>query len=208
MSLPRALDAVEVRVLGCLLEKEQTTPEYYPLTLNALVAACNQKSNRDPVMELTETDAQGALDRLREHVLVWATSGARVQRWEHRLDRRLELDGAGKALLTVLFLRGAQTPGELRTRSERMHAFASLEEVEQALRQLAARPEPLVIELPRLPGQKERRWAHLAAGEVAIEPVAGELPAGEGLAERIAQLEETVASLARDLAALKESLGE
>jgi uncharacterized protein YceH (UPF0502 family) len=126
MRLPRILDQVEIRVLGCLLEKQQSTPEYYPLTLNSLVAACNQKSNREPVMELSEPDVRAALERLRADVLVMPVEGARTERWEHRLDRRFDFDAATKAIITVLFLRGPQTAGELRTRSERMHNFQSL----------------------------------------------------------------------------------
>jgi uncharacterized protein len=198
MGLPRPLDAVEIRVLGSLMEKQQTTPEYYPLTLNALLAACNQKSNRDPVMELSEGDVRGALERLRAHALVWPTLGARVPRWEHSLTRRLELDPATAAVLTSLFLRGPQTPGELRGRSERMHPFASVAEVEATLGAVAARPEPLVTELPRQPGQKESRWAHLVGGPVeatAVAPVA--------LADRVERLEARLDELAAELESLR-----
>lgn len=160
--LPRRLDAIECRVLGALLEKEQTTPEYYPMTLNSLVAACNQKTNRDPVTELDEDEVRGALDRLRKHVLAWNTEGSRAERWRHALDRRWRLEPATKALITLLLLRGPQTPGELRARSERMHRFGSPAEVEAALRELATGREPLARELPRAPGQKENRWMHLA----------------------------------------------
>jgi uncharacterized protein YceH (UPF0502 family) len=207
---PRPLDALEIRVLGCLMEKEKTTPEYYPLTLNALVAACNQKSNRDPVMELTDVDVQGALDRLREHVLVWATSSARTERWEHRLDRRLELDAAGKAILTVLFLRGLQTPGELRARTERLHPFASIADVEATLRSLAGGEEPLVVELPRQPGHKEARWTHLAGGEpapVLVDGLVAGPPPGT-LAERVERLEHRIDELLAELSELKDRLGE
>ncbi len=172
--LPRRLDEIECRVLGALLEKEQTTPEYYPLTVNALVAACNQRTNRDPVTDLDERDVHAALDRLRKSVLAWNTEGARTERWRHALDRRWRLEPATKALITLLLLRGPQTPGELRARSERMHRFGSPGEVESALRRLAEGREPLVRELPRAPGQKENRWVHLA-GE---EPRAG----GAGIA--------------------------
>jgi uncharacterized protein YceH (UPF0502 family) len=210
MRPPRPLDAVEIRVLGSLMEKEQTTPEYYPLTLNALVAACNQKSNREPVMELTETDVQGALDRLRQDVLVWATTGARADRWEHRLDRRLELDPAAKAILTVLFLRGPQTAGELRSRTERLHPFASIAEVEAALHDLAEGTEPLAVGLPRQAGHKESRWTHLAGGEPAAMPVDGLVagPPPGTLAERVDRLEQRIQELVADLAALKERLGD
>jgi uncharacterized protein YceH (UPF0502 family) len=210
---PRKLDPVEIRVLGSLLEKEQTNPDAVPLSVNALLAAANQKTNREPVMSLTETQVVDALDRLRQEVLVWRSEGARTERWQQSVVRRWGLDRAGKALLTLLFLRGPQTPGELRSRSERLHPFASLEEVEEALRRLAAEDEPLVMELPRRPGQKEARWAHLV-GETIEEPaeepaeVPGEPPpARSALAARVEQLEETVARLAADLEELKKQLG-
>src|SRR4029079_17866420 len=167
--IPRKLDPVEVRVLGSLLEKEQTNPETVPMTVNALIAACNQKTNREPVMQLSEDQIVNALDALRQDVLVWRTEGARTERWQQSVVRRWGLDRAGKALMTLLLLRGPQTPGELRTRIERLHPFTTLEEVEEALRGLAGIDEPLVRELPRRPGQKEIRWVHLV-GELAPEP--------------------------------------
>jgi hypothetical protein len=211
--IPRQLDAAEIRVLGSLLEKEQTNPETVPLTVNALIAACNQKTNREPVMQLSETQVVEALDRLRQDVLVWRTEGARTERWQQSVVRRWGLDRAGKALMTLLLLRGPQTPGELRTRSERMHPFASLEEVEEALRRLAGIDEPLVRELPRRPGQKEIRWTHLV-GEAAPEPeeppyeVAAEPSGRPSLASRVERLEEMVERLAGELEALKRQLGE
>jgi len=138
--LPRPLDAVELRVLGALLEKQQATPEYYPLTLHALAAACNQKTNRDPVTDLDEAAVLAALERLREHVLVWKTGGARAEKWEQNVDRRWSLDAGAKAVMTLLLLRGEQTPGELRGRSERLHAFATPGEVEAALQRLEDLP--------------------------------------------------------------------
>ncbi|MEW6338935.1 MAG: YceH family protein [Acidobacteriota bacterium] len=204
--MPRELDAVEIRVLGCLLEKEQTTPEYYPLTLNALVAACNQTSNRDPVMALEAADVQGALDRLHAEMLAWPREGGRARRWEHALDRRLGLDPKGKALLGALFLRGAQTVGELRARTERVVAWTSLGEVEGALRALATGEERLVVEVSRRPGQKEGRWVHTAGGPPVAE--AAEPPAAEPLGERIARLEDRVSELSAKLAALLERFGE
>lgn len=167
----RPLTETEIRVLGALLEKEQTTPNGYPLTVNALLSACNQKTNRDPVTDLPEGEVWDALDSLRQDVLVWRSEGARAERWEHRLDRRWRLTSARKAVMTLLLLRGPQTPGELRTRSERMHAFGDVDEVEATLRDLATAPDPhseddedhpgvLVTELPRRPGQRETRWAH------------------------------------------------
>ncbi|HEV2852657.1 MAG TPA: YceH family protein [Thermoanaerobaculia bacterium] len=214
--IPRQLDPVEVRVLGSLLEKEQTNPETVPMTVNALIAACNQKTNREPVMQLTETQVVEALDRLRQDVLAWRTEGARTERWQQSVVRRWGLDRAGKALMTLLLLRGPQTPGELRTRSERMHPFATLEEVEEALRRLAGIDEPLVMELPRRPGQKEARWTHLVgeAAPAAPEPeelmpeaADPEVPARPSLASRVERLEEMVARLASDLEDLKRQLG-
>lgn len=204
--LPRQLDPVEIRVLGCLLEKEQATPEYYPLTLNALVAACNQTTNRDPVMSLAAPDVQGALDRLHAEMLVWPQESGRARRWEHALDRRLGLDPKGKALLGALFLRGPQTVGELRARTERVVAWASLAEVESELRRLAAGEARVVVEAPRRPGQKEGRWMHTAG----IVPVAeaAQPAVAEPLGERIARLEARVAELSAKLAALLERCGE
>jgi uncharacterized protein YceH (UPF0502 family) len=171
----RPLDPAEVRVLGALLEKEQTTPEAYPLSLNALVAACNQRTGREPVMQLDEAEVAGALDRLRQEVLVWRSEGSRVPRWRQSVERRWQLDPAAKAILTLLLLRGAQTAGELRARSERMHRFAELADVEEVLGRLAAEDEPLVRELPRRPGQKETRWVHLVGAPVA-SPAASDAP--------------------------------
>lgn len=167
--LPRPLDPVEVRVVGALLEKEQTTPDAYPLTLNALVAACNQKTNRDPVLSLDEAEVEAALERLLQDVFVWRTAGVRTERWQVNVERRWGLGGASKAVMTLLLLRGPQTPGELRSRSGRLHDFADPGAVEDELRGLAAGPEPLVVELPRGPGQKENRWMHLAGGPLEEE---------------------------------------
>jgi len=202
-------------VLGSLLEKEQTNPETVPMTINALVLATNQKTNREPVMQLTEDQVVKALDWMRQEVLAWRTEGARTERWQQSVSRRWGLDRAGKALITLLLLRGPQTAGELRTRSERLHPFASLEEAEEALRRLAAEDEPLVAELPRRPGQKETRWVHLI-GDIApdLEPAeVPEPPAEPGapprpsLASRVERLEEIVERLAADLEALKKQLG-
>ncbi len=210
--LPRPLDPVEIRVLGALLEKQQATPEYYPLTRNALVAACNQKSNRDPVTDLSAGEVEAALERLREHVLVWKVGGSRAERWEQNVERRWALDGATKAVMTLLLLRGPQTPGDLRARSERLHAFATLDEVEIALAKLAEGLEPLVAGLPRAPGQKEARWAHLVAGPV--EGVATAAPSGppagrpDSLESRVGSLEERMAALSREISDLKKKLGE
>lgn len=202
----RELDAVEVRVLGALIEKQLATPEYYPLTLNALIAACNQKSSREPVMELGEEQVQRALDRLQEEKLVWKVLGGRATRWDHNLDATWQLDRAAKAVLGLLFLRGAQTAGELRARSDRMHEFATIEDVEATLQHLV----PLVQELPRRPGQKEARWTQVLSG-VAAAPAAEESasPAhAEPLSARVQRLEEQVAALLDEFRQLKAKLGE
>lgn len=203
------LDAHQVRVLGALLEKEQATPDYYPLTVNALIAACNQKSNRDPVVQLTETEVVEALDSLAKDTLVWRSEGARSERWRQSISRRLELDPEEKACLTLLMLRGAQTPGELRSRSTRLHAFESIAEVEQALRRLAEEGRELVAELPRRPGQKENRWTHLMAGPPAVEsedfapaPASALGSSAPDLAARVAALEAKVEELEAALARL------
>lgn len=225
MSRTRKLDSVEIRVLGVLLEKEQTTPEQYPLTTNAVIAGCNQKTNRDPVTELTETEVTEALDRLREDVMVWRTETSRAERWEHRLDRRWELDEPAKAVITLLLLRGPQTPGELRTRSDRMHHFDSVEQVEATLQRMSEGFDALVRELPRRPGQRESRWMHLEGAEEhpgerepeepeerlrapassrPAEPAARRAPQDE----RVATLEAAVADLQQTVAELKEQLQE
>jgi uncharacterized protein YceH (UPF0502 family) len=200
----RELDPVEIRILGSLAEKQMATPEYYPLTLNALIAACNQKSNREPVMELGQDDIQRALDRLQDQKLVWKVMGGRAVRWDHNLDTTLQLDRRSKAVLTLLFLRGEQTAGELRGRSDRLHSFESIAEVEDTLRHL----EPLVRELPRRPGQKESRWMQLLSGavEAALPPVP---PAREDerSPSRLERLEDRVAALEQQLRALTAKLG-
>lgn len=208
--VPRQLDSIEIRVLGVLLEKEQTTPEACPLTVSSVVAGSNQKTNREPVMDLTEGQVVEALERLRQEVLVWRTEGARSEKWQQSVVRRWGLDRAGKALMTLLLLRGAQTPGELRTRSERMNPFASVQEVEAALQRMAGIDEPLVRELPRRPGQKENRWIHLV-GEVAepAEPAMAEVPErppASALSARVERLEAVVAKLAEEVEELKQLL--
>ena len=204
MRLPRELDAVEIRVLGCLLEKEQTTPDAYPLSVNALTAACNQKTNRDPVMALSETDVAEALDRLHAEVMAWPVDGARIRKWRHSLDRMWDLKPATRAAMTVLLLRGAQTTGEIRARTDRMHRFGSIAEVEDALMQLASGDEPLTVHLARQPGQKEARWTHLVGGEPEVETAVFEPAEREatspGLAPRVHDLEDRVARLERLLA--------
>jgi uncharacterized protein YceH (UPF0502 family) len=203
--IPRPLEPAEVRVLGALLEKEQTTPELYPLTVNALIQACNQKTAREPVMELSEGAVHGALRQLLQDDLVSRSEGARVTRWHHALSRRWGLDPGRRAAMTVLLLRGPQTPGEIRGRSERLHAFATVGELEDALLALAAGPEPLVRELTKGPGQKEARWAHLVGAAAVDEAQALPTPAvqryaadeGEDLVTKVADLNRRVRELER-----------
>lgn len=168
----RPLDRIEVRVIGCLLEKQQATPEYYPLTLNALVAACNQRSNRYPVLQLGEREVSQALARLAEEGLVRRDDEGRATRWSQHIDRRLGLDASGKAVLTVLLLRGPQTAGEVRSRTARLHEFATAADAEAALADLAGPPDPVVVLLERAPGQKEVRWGH----RVGIEDPEADAP--------------------------------
>lgn len=173
---PVKLTEIEARVLGCLLEKEITTPDYYPLSLNALVAACNQKSNRAPEMQLDETTVVKALDNMRyEHKLVWQVTvqGSRVPKYKHNIMGRWKLSAAELAVLCELMVRGPQTLGELRTHGERLFKFSSIEEVETTLRELTTWQDgPFVVKLPREPGRKEPRYAHLLAGEVRVESAA------------------------------------
>lgn len=196
--IPRLLDPVEIRVLGALLEKEQTTPEAYPLSLNALVAACDQKTNREPVMQLTESEVAAAVERLRQDVLVWRTEGARVERFKQSVDRRWDLDPPSKALLTQLLLRGPQTTGQLGERSERMHRFDSLAQVEQLLERLSAQDEPLMGQLPRRVGQRELRWCHLLGDPpAASESTSGaESPAWPALRTAVSTVSGNAASAA------------
>ncbi len=209
MRLPRMLAPTEIRILGSLLEKQQATPEYYPLTLGALVAACNQKTNREPVLELSEPDVLGALESMRELVLVWKVTGSRADKWEENLSAKLGLTAATKAILTLLFLRGPQTPGELKSRSDRLHPFASLDEVETTLSELSAGKDPLVAVLPRRPGQKEARWGHLLSGEIPAETSAApDAVLHESLPDRVARLEERLEALTAELSELRTRLGD
>jgi uncharacterized protein YceH (UPF0502 family) len=167
------LSPLETRVLGVLVEKQLTTPDYYPLTLNALVAGCNQKSSRNPVMQVSEAEVQTALDALKRRTLVIDSYGAsgRVMRYAHNLPKVLDVGQQITALLAVLMLRGPQTPGELRTGSERMYSFADISSVEAFLEEMATRPAgALVAKLPRQPGSREHRWAQLLAGAPPVQP--------------------------------------
>lgn len=211
------LTDVEVRILGSLIEKESTTPDTYPLSLNALVNACNQSSNRDPVLELGEDAVRWAINNLRQHSLVRAIqhAGSRVMKYQHLVAEKMNLDAPSLAVMCVLMLRGPQTTGEIRGRTGRLAEFASLTDVEAVLGALAGRE--LVIHLPRRPGQKEARYAHLLSGSPAAAIAAeerdtpGTSPAqhgGTGGAERIAALEASVDELRRELAALQASFEE
>ena len=208
------LSAVEVRVLGALIEKDITTPDYYPLSLNALVNACNQKSNRDPVMNLDEGAVRDALHSLQEKRLAGPASGAdsRVTKYEHRLQEVFNFDRRETAVLCVLLLRGPQTPGELRGRTERMHPFEDLDEVQSALQRLMQREPPLARVLPRQPGTKESRYVHLLSGDVeGWEPAPAAETGGAGSSadgDRIARLEDEVAGLHKDIAELNQQLAE
>jgi len=205
------LSPVEVRVLGALVEKDLTTPDYYPLSLNALVNACNQKNNRDPVTSLTEDAVREALHSLQEKRLAGPTSGAdsRVTKYEHRLQERYNFDRREIAILCVLLLRGPQTPGELRGRTERMHRFGDLDEVQSGLQRLGQREPALVKMLPRVPGTKESRYAHLLAGDVeGLEPPPPTVYVPSAEVQRIAHLEEQVATLQQEVATLKQQMAD
>jgi uncharacterized protein len=205
------LSAVECRVLGALIEKDITTPDYYPLSLNALVNACNQKNNRDPVMNLDESAVRDALYSLQQKRLAGPAGGAdsRVTKYEHRIQEVFNFTRAETAVMDVLLLRGPQTPGELRGRTERMHRFEELSDVQSTLQRLMQREPSLVKMLPRQPGTKESRYAHLLSGDVegyeAPEESSTALPHAAD-DERIAQLESQVAELRRELGELKQQM--
>jgi uncharacterized protein YceH (UPF0502 family) len=207
------LSEVEARVLGCLIEKEITTPEYYPLSLNALMHACNQKSNRDPMMSLDEDAVRQALRALNDQMLARSASGdSRVAKYEHRLADIFNFTRPEAAIICELLLRGPQTPGELRSRAERMHPFEGLSVVQSTLKHLMEREPPLVKLLPRQTGNKEARYTHLLSGDVEVREPAPEKeavaykPAGQN--ERVAQLETEIAGLQNEIADLKRQFTE
>ena len=233
--MDQPLSAVDVRVIGSLIEKEVTTPDNYPLTLNALVAACNQSSNRDPVLSLEEPAVKSSLDDLARRALVGAVhkSDSRVLRYRQRFSETLKLHPAETAIMCVLMLRGPQTTGEIRTRTARLHEFRDLQHVDVTLQSLMTLTTPLVVQLPRRPGQKEVRYAHLLSGEpvdesreVVREEVVRESPLdllreaprttpghvsnapGPLDNDRIAALEQTVESLRAELTELRAQLEE
>jgi uncharacterized protein len=197
--VPFELNLVEARVLGSLIEKDLTTPEYYPLSLNALTNACNQKTNREPVTAFEPADVQEALHSLRELRLATFVSeaGSRVEKYRHRMGETFNFSRGELALMGVLLLRGPQTLAELKDRTSRMHAFADLDTLQHTLQKLADRePDPLVKLLPRQPGMKEPRWAHLLCGEPRLpEPDTAPAAAASPLAERVVQLEEGLRAL-------------
>ncbi len=206
------LTEVEARVVGALIEKQLTTPEYYPLTLNSLVAACNQKSNRDPVVAYDEETVQKSLDILRDKNIVYVFYGStsRVPKYKHILPDVLELAPSETAILCVLMLRGAQTLGELRERTSRLYEFSGIGEVNETLDNLMRREEPLVVKLERLPGQKEARFAHLLSGEIDVESYAKEnISTGKQAGgERIEKLEQELENLRSEFNLFRESFEE
>jgi len=205
--MTRQLSLLETRVLGTLYEKQHTVPDSYPLTLNSLVSGCNQKTSRSPVMEASEAEVQAALDSLKGANLVMETSGGRAQRYSHNVERVLQVPSQSAAILTVLMLRGPQTAGELRINCDRLHSFADISAVQGFLDELAARPAgPLVVELPRLPGARENRWAHLLSGAPKVEVVPS-TPQKDDLASTVARLEGEVAALKELVAKIAKQLG-
>ena len=203
------LSLLESRVLGTLVEKQRTVPDTYPLSLNTLLAGCNQKTSRNPVMEVNEAEVLQAIDALKEQGLVCEVSGSRVVRFAHDLEKVLGVPRQASALLTVLLLRGPQTAGELRLNCERLHKFADISSVEAFLDELACRTEGgLVVELPRLPGSRENRWAHLLSGPVSIEVPAGGRTVAGGSSQEMAQLRGRVDALESELGELRAMLAE
>lgn len=210
--MTKKLTEVEARIVGALIEKQLTTPEYYPLTLNSLIAACNQKSNRDPVVSFDDETVQKALDNLRDKNIVYVFYGStsRVPKYKHILPDVFELEPSETAALCVLMLRGAQTSGELRERTSRLYEFSGLGEVSETLDNLMRREEPLVVKLERLPGQKEARFAHLLSGDVDVESYAKENTSfgKQTGGERIEKLESELENLRNEFDFFRESFEE
>jgi hypothetical protein len=206
------LTDTEARVLGSLIEKDSTTPDYYPLSLNALVNACNQKNNREPVMNLTEEAVRAALSGLQDRRLAGPARGtdSRVTKYEHRIQEVFNFTRPETAVLCVLLLRGPQTPGELRGRTERMFQFEHLDDVQSTLQRLIERDPPLVKMLPRQPGTKESRYAHLLSGDIELQSVepARAAPSVNPENQRLTRLEDEVAALHNELDAIKQQFAE
>ena len=193
--------ALEARVLGVLIEKEKTVPDTYPLSLNTLTLGCNQKTARDPVMSAGESEVLAAIDNLKEYSLIIESSGSRVMRYAHNARRALKLPEQSVALLAILMLRGPQTAGELRTNCDRLHSFGDISSVEAFLTELSETDAPRVVKLPKLPGSREHRWAHLLCGAVDMDA----LKSGSNSAQTdvIAELQADVARLNEEVAALR-----
>jgi hypothetical protein len=215
MTLP-VLSQGEARVLGVLVEKQRTVPDTYPLTLNAIVAGCNQKTSREPILSLSDSETQAALDSLKSRSMVVETSGGRVMRYAHNVERALSLPSQSVALLAALFLRGPQTAGELRINADRMHRFADISTVEAFLNELAERESGgLVAELPRAPGTRETRWMQLLTGPAPAETALGTVVDARAivaadtsaLAQEVAALRDEVAALREEVAQLSRSRG-
>lgn len=212
--MPEILSETEARIVGALVEKQLTTPEYYPLTLNALVNACNQKNNREPVVAYDERTVTEALERLRDRNIVYVFYGStsRVPKYKHMLPSIYELEPSEVAVMCVMMLRGPQTLGELRGRTDRLYEFSGLGEVQETLDGLMRREDPLVVKLPVQPGQKEARFAHLLSGEIDVEALAAAQPTrshrGGGDPERMEKLEEEVASLRSEVERLQATFEE
>ncbi len=212
--MPESLNEIEARILGSLVEKQLTTPEYYPLTLNALVNACNQKSNRDPVVAYDDVTVTKALEALRDRNLVYVFYGStsRVPKYKHMVPSIYEIEPSETAVLDVMMLRGPQTIGELRTRTERLYNFSGLGEIQETLDGLIRRDDPLVAKVPVQSGQKESRFAHLLSGDIDTESLAVAHSARSTRssveAERVKKLEDEVASLRGEVEALKHTFDE
>lgn len=211
--MPEILTEIEARILGSLVEKQLTTPDYYPLTLNTLVNACNQKNNRDPVVMYSEKSVGETLEIMRDRNLVYVFYGStsRVPKYKHMLPSVYELDEPATAIIAELLLRGPQTLGELRGHCERLHAFADLGEVQESLDGLMRRDDPLVVRLPVQPGRKEARFAHLLSGAIDIEAMAATTTRASrtaGEPERLEKLEEEVSSLRNEVETLKQTFQE
>ncbi|HQX56827.1 MAG TPA: YceH family protein [Pyrinomonadaceae bacterium] len=211
--MPEILNETEARILGALVEKQLTTPEYYPLTLNALVNACNQKNNRDPVVSYDDRIVTETLERLRDRNIVYVYYGStsRVPKYKHMLPSIYELEPGEVAVMCVMLLRGPQTLGELRTRTERLYEFSGLGEVQETLDGLIRRDDPLVLKLERLPGQKEARFAHLLSGDIDVEALAVAQATSHsrvGSGERLEKLEADIARLRTEIETIKETFEE
>ncbi|MBK9218963.1 MAG: YceH family protein [Uliginosibacterium sp.] len=209
MAEPSRLSLEEARILAVLIEKQATVPDTYPLSLNALTAGCNQKTARDPVMNLSEAQVLAAIDTLRGYDLVIESSGSRVARYSHNLARVYQLPTPAVALVTLLMLRGPQTAAELRSHCERLYKFVDVSSVEAFLEELATRPAALTRMLPRTPGTRENRWVHLLCGEpvLPLQAEQGPFPAAEDLTGEVAALREEVAALRAEVASLRAQLG-